>query len=193
MLRGMDGDIFGAVTRLGRAAAEALLRVLDGGPRDPFLPARCLDVLIGAANGVPSLPGVLRELNALRDNPLFARSLGESALERISDEVRAAKGTVLDLMLRSEAERCVLRGNYDPHHLVRGFCTEVLDRAIVSGRGGLLEQVGPARCREARSLLADVASEAAAILVARPDAQHLGLARRYAHIEADTNLLGGVE
>jgi hypothetical protein len=191
----VDGDIFGAVTRLGRDAAEGLARAVHGDVWDPFLAARCLDVLVEAANGIPSLRGILRELRNLQASPLLARTLVESSLEGIGDSVRTTNGSLLDLMLRSVAERSVLRGEYQPRRVLGWFFTELLDRAIISGRGGFLEleQGGQARRGEALSILARVASEAAAALEARPDAKRLGLARQYAQLEADSDLLGGVQ
>jgi hypothetical protein len=81
MLTDVDGDIFGAVTRLGRDAAEGVARATRGEAWDPFLAARCLDVLLMSADGVPSLPSVLRELEALRASPLLARTLVESSVK----------------------------------------------------------------------------------------------------------------
>jgi len=95
----VDGDIFGAVSRLGRDAADGLGRAVAGEPWDPFLAARCLDVLLTKASGLPSLPGVLRQLDLLRAAPLFASALADSAVDAIAREVRTANGTVLDLIL----------------------------------------------------------------------------------------------
>lgn len=194
MIRFVDGDIFGAVTRLGRDAAEGVALAVGGAVWDPFLAARCLDVLVSEANGIPSLPGIMRELRGLQDAPLLANTLVEISLDRIGEAVRDANGTILDLMLRSAAERCVLRGQYEAREVLETFCTELLDRAIISGQGGFLElDGGPGRRDDALSLLRRVAAEGAAVLEARPDAQRLGLARLHANLEADTNLLGDAQ
>lgn len=95
----VDGDIFGAVTRLGRDAADAIARSLEGGAWDPFSAARCLDVLHSEAGGIPSLPAILRELEALRSAPLLAYTQREAVAERINEVVRQAKPP------RKEAER----------------------------------------------------------------------------------------
>lgn len=189
----MDGDIFGAVSRLGRDAADGLGRAVAGEPWDPFLAARCLDVLLTKASGLPSLPGVLRQLDLLRAAPLFASALADSAVDAIAREVRTANGTVLDLILRAEAHRNIVRGEYGHLPLLQAFCLALLDRAIISGRGGLLEQVGHAGRRKALSVLAPVAREGAQVLIARPDAKRLRLARRHAQLDPDTDLLGGAE
>ncbi len=195
MLEAMDGDIFGAVSRLGRDAADGLARAVHGGAWDPFLAARCIDVLVAEADGIGSLAAVIDVFRSLQATPLLASTLVERSLERIADAVRDAKGTVLDLMLRSVAERSVLRGEHEPRAMLQRFCAEVLDRAIISGRGGFLELDlgGCARREEAMTILAQISAEAAARLEARPDAKRLGLARQYAQLEADTDLLGGAQ
>ncbi len=193
MLSDVDGDIFGAVTRLGRDAAEGVARAIHGGAWDPFLPARCIEVLIAKAEGIRSLPAVMDVLRAINATPLLASTLVESALERIGDAVREAKGTELDLMLRSAAQKSLLQGAYEPRAVLQRFCAELLDRSIISGRGGFLELTdgGPARSGEAMAILAPVAAQAAERLEARPDAKRLGLSRQYARLSADSDLLGG--
>jgi hypothetical protein len=190
----VDGDIFGAVTRLGRDAADAITSALRGGVWDPFLPARCLDVLHAAAGGIPSLPGVLRELEDLRSAPLLAHTQREAAIERINNIVRQATGaTTLDLMLRSAVERSVLIGEYASLRVLERFCQTLLDSAVIYPRGGYLETAGHGRKEEARLLLAPIAAAAAEILAERPDAKLLRLARPHANLQPDTDLLGAVE
>lgn len=190
----MDGDIFGAVSRLGRDAAEGVISALRGAQFDPFLAARCLDVVFGAANGVSSLPAVIRVFQSLRDAPLFAPTMIESSLDAVTSAIHNAKDrTVLDLILRSTAERRLLAGNFDPRAMVNSFCLEILDRAVITPRGGLveLEGGGPERRDEARAILARVATEAGARLESRPDAKRLGLSRDYARLDANSDLCGG--
>jgi hypothetical protein len=117
----------------------------------------------------------------------------ERAVQSVGDAVRSAKGTVLDLLLRSVAERSILRGEHDLRRMLTQFCLELLDRVILSGRAGFLELElgGHARLNEALSILAPVAAQAAACLEARPDAKRLRLTRQHAQLEADTDLLGG--
>lgn len=189
----MDGDVFGAVTRLGRDAADAVARALEGGIWDPFSAARCLDVLHAEAGGIPSLPGVLRELEALRTAPLLAHVHRDAAVERIGEVVRQAKGSTLDLILRSVAERSVLSGEYEPIRVLGRYCEVLLDSAIISPRGGFLETSGHSRKDEARALLSPVASAAAEKLATRPDARRLGLARPHADLRPDSDLLGVTE
>jgi hypothetical protein len=166
-----------------------MVRYFEGADWSPFLGARCLDVLYQEASGVPSLPAVLRELETLRSAPLLARTLRETAVERIDDIVRRASGSTLDLILRSVARRSILSGEYDARRVVGRFCETLLDVAIISPRGGFIEQAGHARKDDARALLASVAAAAADVLVNRPDAKRLGLARPHAQIQPDTNLL----
>lgn len=189
----MDGDIFGAVSRLGRDAAEEVARALRGASLDPFLPARCLDVLISAAGGLPSLPAVLAVFRSLVEAPLLARTMIDSAIEAVGLAVRDANGSVLDLIVRSVAERRLLAGDFDPRRVADGICLEMLDRAIITARGGLVElEGGGPECRDAaRGLLSAVASEAGGRLEARPDAKRLGLSTKYANLDSETDLVGG--
>lgn len=191
MLRSVDGDIFGAVSRLGRNAAEGVVRALSGELLDPFLASRCIDVLITAAGGIPSLPAVLEVIRSVNALPLLASTLVESSVERVGDAVRDANGTVLDLMLRSVVQRSLLVREHEPRQMLQKFFMELLDRAIISGRGGFVEvDGGSARRSEALAVLEPVAAAAAARLEARPDAKLLGLARQHAQLKPDSNLLG---
>lgn len=146
MLSGVDGDVFGRVTKLGRAAADAVARALAGESWDAFHASRCIDALLAAA---------------------------------------------LDLILRSAVERSILRGDFVLRSILERFCGQLLDRAVLTGRGGYIEDHGHASLDEARAILAPVASAAAAILEARPTAKRVGLARPHADLGPDTDLLGG--
>jgi hypothetical protein len=187
----VDGDVFSKVARPGRAAADAVMRALDGGVFDPFCAALCLDKLIAAAEGVPSLPGVLREVRTPDALPLFAGVLRENTGQRIASAVANAKGGILDLILKSEAQKCVHRGVRDEREMLTRFCATLLDRAIISGRNGLREKHGCERVPDVHTLLRPVAAAAAEVLLRRPDAKRLGLARRHARITPETDLLGG--
>jgi hypothetical protein len=187
----VDGDVFGRATRAGRNAADAASRALNGDAWDPFCANRCLDILIAAAGGVASLPSVLRELRNLNASPLLSRVLGEDASHRIAAAVADAKGGILDLILKSVVQRCVLRGVHNEREILTRFAAELLDRTIVTGRGGLLEHHGSERLPEIHALHLPVAADAAEVLQRRPDAKRLGLARRHACITPETDLLGG--
>jgi len=188
----VDGDIFGHVSKLGRDAAEGVARAVHGEPWDDFLAARCLEVLISKADGIKALLAVVDILRGLQSAPLLAPTMIERAVESVGDAVRTARGTILDLMLRSVAQRCILQGEHEPRRVLSQLCVELLDRAILSGQGGFLELElgGRARRNQALSILARVAAQAAACLEARPDAKRLGLTRQHAQLEADTDLLG---
>jgi hypothetical protein len=71
---------------------DAVSQVLDGGVWDPYCAKRYLDRLIAARDGVPALPGVLREFRHVNAFPLFARVLIEDVLQRIATVVDEAKG-----------------------------------------------------------------------------------------------------
>lgn len=187
----MDGDIFGTVTKLGRGAADAVFRALAGNKWDPFLASRTLDVLLNAAGGIPSLPVVAVELAALRGSPLLARLETEGSPRQIREASLGPGCTELDLILRPVVERAILAGEYGFPKVLERFCAALLERAILCGRGGFLEEHGTALLQKARDVLAPVAAAAAAILYARPDAKRLGLARPRADLKPDTDLRGG--
>ncbi|WP_437489060.1 hypothetical protein WME75_09985 [Sorangium sp. So ce1014] len=189
----MDGDVFGRVSKIGRDAGEAALRALDGCGWDPYPAERCLDILVAAADGVPSLPLVLREVRNISASPLFARMLGEHSSQRIVAAVADVKGGVLDLILKNEIQKCVLRGVFDERVILTRFCEQLLDRAIISGRDGFREQHGSERVREVQKLLRPIAASAAEVMQSRPDAKRLGLARRHPRITPETDLLGGFQ
>jgi hypothetical protein len=102
----VDGDVFSKVARPGRAAADAVMRALDGGMFDPFCAALCLDKLIAAAEGVPSLPGVLREVRTPDALPLFAGVLRENTGQRIASAVANAKGVVAPFFFHTKGALC---------------------------------------------------------------------------------------
>ena len=191
MISYVDCDVFGKASRLGRAAADALVIALDGGSWDSFHAAKAIDVVVAAAGGIPSLPLVLSELDRLERNPLLAKAMRPDVLDRIDDGCRSAGG-VLDSMLMRAAQAAVLRGDHDAHAVLSQLFRDVLDRAIVTPRGGLIDQVGPARSRRANRMLAPLASKAAGRLLARPDAKRLSLARAHnPSLVPESNLLGG--
>jgi hypothetical protein len=191
MLNFVDGDVFGRVAKLGRAAARAVWLALDGGTWDAFLPSKCLDELFCATRGLPSLPVVVAEPTGLQDAPLLSRVGMEPAIERIRRATVGQDGSVLDLILGSVTERSILRGDYGTRGVLDRFFEELLGRAVLTGRGGFLEQHGSARLDQARTLLAPVAAAAAAVLNGRHGAKRLQLARPHANIGPDSDLLGG--
>ncbi|HEY6557843.1 MAG TPA: hypothetical protein VI072_11245 [Polyangiaceae bacterium] len=183
----VDGDIFSRVTKLGAGAADAVVRVAHGGAWDPFYARRALDVLVSAANGIPSLQAVVDILHKLLSAPLFARVLREQACR----EIASIRGHgMLDMMLGKAAQVCILRGEFEPSAVLERFCEHVLHRAVISPRGGLSERVDHGVVDLARSLLKPIAHDAAQVFVARPDAKRLGLAGRLPKLTADANLLG---
>jgi hypothetical protein len=191
MLSDVDGDVFGRVTKLGRAAAEAVARALAGESWDAFHASRCIDALVVAADGIPSLVIIASELAGLRNSPLLARLGTEDALQRIREATLGRGCTELDLILRSAVERSVLRGEFVLQSILERFCGQLLERTVLTGRGGFIEEHGHAAPNEARAVLAPVASAAAAILDARPTVKRLGLARSHADVGPNTDLLGG--
>jgi hypothetical protein len=191
MLSVVDGDVFGRVTKLGRAASDAVARALSGASWDPFCASRCIDTLVVAANGIPSLGVVVAELKALHNSPPLAPLGRDGALQRIREATLASGCTELDLILRSNVERSILRGEFVLRPVLERFCGQLLDRAILVGRAGFMEDYGASRLDEARAVLAPIAVRAAAVLEARPTAKRLGLSRTHANVTAETDLCGG--
>ncbi len=186
----MDGDVFGKVTKLGRAACDAVARAVAGQAWDAFHASKCIDALLAAAGGIPSLAVVDAELAALRDLPLLARLGTEDALQRIRESGFGPDCTELDMILRSVVERAVRRGEFGVRVVLKRFCGELLDRAVLTGRGGFMEQYGHAQLDEARAVLAPVAQAAAERLEVRPTAKRLSLARPHANLTPTSDLLG---
>jgi hypothetical protein len=187
----VDGDVFSRVSKQGRAAADAVLRTIRGEPWDPFHATRCIERLINGAKGIPSLRVVAAELAGLRQAPLLAPVAVDDALARIRSATLAEPGcTELDLVLRSNVERSVLRGDHQLRPILESFCGQLLERAVLTGRNGFMERNGLGLLARAHAVLAPVATAAAAALDARPSARRLRLSQRYANVTPTTNLLG---
>jgi hypothetical protein len=153
MLSVVDGDVFGRVTNLGRAAAEAVARAVGGASWDAFDASRCIDALLAAApDGIPSLVTVASELAALRDSPLLARVETDGALRRIHEATLASGSTELDLILRSHVVRSILHSEFALRTILDRFCGQLLERAILTGRGGFMEHYGSRRHGSRRPL-----------------------------------------
>jgi hypothetical protein len=131
------------------------------------------------------------ELAVLRDSPLLARLGTEDALQRIREAGIGPGCTDLDLILRSVVGSAVRRGEFGLREVTEGFCMAVLDRAVLTGRGGFMNQYGHAQLEEARAVLSPVARAAAARLELRPGAKRLTLARAHANLTPTSDLLGG--
>jgi hypothetical protein len=133
---------------------------------------------------------VRAELQTLRALPLLARASVEGTVQRIRDAALGPECTRLDLILRSVTERALFGGEFRTRPVLERFCGEVLDGAVVTGRGGFLEQHGSGQLDGARSLLVPIAVAGADVLEQRPHAKRLELARSF-RVTADTDLLGG--
>lgn len=185
----MDGDIFSKTSRAGRQAAEAVAQAIEGGRWAPYCAQNFLDDLFAKADGLRSLPGILKVLNT----PLLARAAPDYACGEIEAEVRRSGDGVHDVRLKRIAQRSIQRGQFDPLTVVTNFFGELLEQGVIYARGGcLLERYGLACIEQANGLLAPVAEAAAQALLRRPDAKRLGLKGQIA-ITAETNLLGGDE
>jgi hypothetical protein len=120
---------------------------------------------------------------------LFSRFPGEDACGRIALIVAAAKGGVLDLILKNVAEKSIYQGTYGERAVLNRLVSAVVERGIVYGRDGLIEPCDSEQLNGACALLSPIATAAAEILQSRPDAKRLGLSRGHARVTPDTNLL----
>lgn len=150
-----------------------------------------MERLINGANGIPSLRVIAAELAGLRQVPLLAHVEVDATLARIRTATLEPGCTELDLVLRSNVERFVLRGVYQLRPILESVCGQLLERAVLTGRNGFMERNGVGLLAKAHAVLAPVATAAAAALDARPSARRLRLSQRYANVTPTTNLLGG--
>jgi hypothetical protein len=183
--------VFGRVTKLGRAAADALARAIEGGRWDSFYAERCVDEMVVAAQGIPSLRPIASELAVLHASPLIAPFERDRALEATRDASRGPESTELDLILCRNAERFILRNEFELRPILEDAIRQMLERAVLAGRSGFMQMYGTSHVQEARTLLAPIVARAAAALERRPTAKRLGLARVHAKVTAETDLLGG--
>ena len=175
----MDGDEFSKATRLARAAAAAVLDTVGGAVFDPFHIARFYEHIVQEAQGIKSLPAILRILDDLRLMPLLIPVRTEEACQRIADAAHGPACGMLDLVLERVAQRALLRGETDKTAMVEKFAQALTDRFVIAGRGGLIDMNGINYVQIAKSLMAPMARDAAQALVRKPNAIHLGLSRQF--------------
>lgn len=187
----MDKDVFSKVSRLGRDAGDALVRAVRGEPFEKFLPCRVVDRVISIEGGISIWPTVKEEFERLESAPLLADAMRAETINRI-DLIARSGGGELDKLLRNVAQSALLGGVYQPRIVMTRFVAAVLDRAILSPRGGCAQRLSFAERQHAKDLLRPIAARAATKLVERPDARKLGLARPHnPKLKAHDNLLGG--
>lgn len=183
--------MFSKVNRLGRAATASIVRSLAGEPFEPYLCLKVLDQLVGFSGGFAAWPRVMRELVEQQNAPLFFQADRGRAADLISDICRS-EGGGLDDVLRGAAEAEVLRGVAEPFAVMSRCMLDLLDRAVLSPRGGCFEQIRFDQRAAVREMVRPLAERAAQVLVERPNAKRTGLARSFTPgIRAHDNLLGG--
>jgi len=187
----MDRDVFSKVSRLGRDAGDTVCRALAGEDLHPYLLAKVVDTVIRLGGGFAAWPLVKHALDELRDAPpLFAGANRMRAVEAIEDACRSA-GRDLDNVLRQVAVAAALRGEPDPQAVMSRCISVLLDRAVMSGRGGCFERISAAQRPAAWKLVQPIADRAARVFVERPEAKQTALAREFKPmIRPHDNLLG---
>lgn len=189
-LSAVDRDVFSKVSRLGRDAGQAIMFGVTGGDFDPFPCAKVIDKVMLYAGGVPSWPRVKQVLDAFRAEPLFAAAKLEQTAQAIDAACRSEGGD-LDNVLRQAAIGSLLAGHTTPEAAASRFFLDVVDRAVLSPRGGCFERMSVEQRRMAREMVRPLSEEAARLLTRNPNLKQTMLARRYRpSIEADSNLLG---
>lgn len=183
----MDGDNFSHATRLGLNAAHAVLDAARGARFDPFSAERLLDALIERAGGIPSLRVTLTGLADLRSPALLIPPDVEEICTRMERAAHEPNCSQLDLVLQQVAKSAIRRGEMDATAILERFVETVIDRYVITARGGLIEIDGPHNTQRARVLMAPVVRDAASELFRRPDLSRLGLARR-SRVTADSDL-----
>lgn len=183
-----DGDIFAKLGRLAAPVADAIRRALEGAVWDPSYVYEFLRRLL--SGGVQSLPGVVGAVGAFANAPLLA-GLPEAkaqVVSEIDDLTRGSSKSQLDLILRSAAQRSLLQGEYDPAKVLKRFLLDICDGAVVSPRGGLIDQLGH-ECRQpSLELLVPTITEVARQLAGRPGAKRLDVPKPV--IDSNSDLLG---
>jgi len=185
----MDGDEFSKAPRLARAAAAAVLATVGGAVFDPFHIARLYEHIVQEAQGIKSLPVILKVFDDLRSMPLLIPVRTEEACERIADAGHGPECGMLDLILVGVAQSALLQGETDKAAMVEKFTQALADRFVIAGRGGLIDMDGISYVQIAKSLMAPMARDAAQALVRKPNAINLVLSRQF-RLTPESNLLG---
>jgi hypothetical protein len=186
----MDGDDFSRATRLGRAAADAIMNAATtGAPFDGFATAQLIARFVESSGGVPSLPAILSVLGDLASQPLLVSTRTDEALAQINNAAHGTECGMLDLQLGLVVQSAILRGQVDPRPILERFIQALIERNVIIGRSGLAETYGLQYAESARDLTAPIVRAAADELLRRPDAKRLLLARSF-RIDEDSNLLG---
>jgi hypothetical protein len=186
----MDGDDFSRATRLGRAAADAIMTAATtGAPFDGFATAQLIASFVESSGGIPSLPAVLSVLGDLASQPLWVPARTDEALAQINTVAHGLNCGMLDLQLGLVVQSAILRGEIEPRPILERFIQAFIERNVIMGRSGLVETHGLQYAESARDLTAPIVRAAADELLRRPDAKRLLLARAF-RIDEDSNLLG---
>ncbi|TMQ05626.1 MAG: hypothetical protein E6J91_40120 [Deltaproteobacteria bacterium] len=128
-MKDVDGDDFSRSTRLGRAAAEAVVRAASGDAQfDGFSTARLIDHFVELSGGIASLPSVLSVLGNLCSAPLLASTRADDACERVHEAAHGSECGMLDLQLCSVAQSAILRGQTDAATVLESFISAFIEQ-----------------------------------------------------------------
>lgn len=190
----MDRDVFGRCTQLGRQVGEAVVNALEGGPWSDFLATKMLEDLIQQAGGIPSARAIFGLVERSRLFPYLPGFAGDTVQREVDEILRQSGAGTLDMVLAETAKRLL---PYRPTaaDIARESLLTTLLQHCFESRGGLLETRGAtwyeSRRPEIRGVLGPVAERSASILVERPGARVLGLARSE-RLTPDDDLTGSV-
>ena len=177
----MDRDVFSKVRPLGRKVGILMVEALQGHPWDPALLCQLLDKTL--AGGLPSLEETKEVLRRAARQPLFALDPDQCDLWYRAIDAAARRGKTLDLIFAKHAKASLLAGSPDCAQCFQRALEELLCRAVLDCRGGLLQQLGPEKFELLRPRLLQLAGpqlwDAARRLAAHPRTKRLGLAKLY--------------
>lgn len=149
MLSGVDGDVFKQAFRHEAPAVAAMVeaqraRTLGGVELEAI--ERWLGKLFGYSRGVRSLSPLSPLLDFLPEREpgtLLFPDLSTPWMAEVHEAMRPHnEENLLDLMLETSARRAISSGVLDRRTVLRDFMWSVMDRGLVSCKGGVLSKLG---------------------------------------------------
>jgi hypothetical protein len=140
--------------------------------------------------GLSTLAPTLHLFEAFHRQPPLVLEMALEDLARVTSGVGYGRN---DSLLREEAERLLLRGEFDPGQLVQHFLRGLLRHNVIESKGGVAESLRAKWLSIDSSHLLDAVKptieSAATQLLDRPSRKRLAFAHRRP-VDLDTDLLG---